>query len=158
MNNWFFIFNDAFQPFDLGFQDSAAPGFSGIIGLHITLIFILPMVILSIKYHLKKFTIFNIISGIFILFFCISLILGFYFFIQEIQLEFLINYLVYSYTVMSLMVGMLRYYMPFAKALIWMVDSADEERLTQSVETLQGVLADADSETSAGDKHVPVLM
>jgi GTPase SAR1 family protein len=58
----------------------------------------------------------------------------------------------------SMIVRMLRYYMPLAKAIIWVVDSADEDRLTQSVETLDGVLADADRETGTGDRHVPVLM
>ena len=48
MNNWFFIFNDAPQPFDLGFQDSAAPGFSGIIELHNTLFFYLIVVVVGV--------------------------------------------------------------------------------------------------------------
>jgi cytochrome c oxidase subunit 2 len=48
MNNWFIIFNDAPQPFDLGFQDSAAPGFSGIIELHNTLFFYLIVVVVGV--------------------------------------------------------------------------------------------------------------
>ncbi|KAJ2915286.1 hypothetical protein MD484_g5142, partial [Candolleomyces efflorescens] len=44
----------------------------------------------------------------------------------------------------SIIVGMLRHYMQLAKALIWVVDSSDEERLVQSVEVLDRVLADAD--------------
>ena len=33
------IFNDAPQPWQIGFQDSAAPGFTGIVELHNTIFF-----------------------------------------------------------------------------------------------------------------------
>ena len=36
------IFNDAPQPWQIGFQDSAAPGFTGIVELHNTIFFYLP--------------------------------------------------------------------------------------------------------------------
>ena len=57
----------------------------------------------------------------------------------------------------SIIVGMLRHYMQLAKALIWVVDSSDEERLVQSVEVLDRVLADADRDPGA-DTLLPVLM
>jgi len=38
------IFNDAPQPWQLGFQDSAAPGFSGIVELHNTIFFYLVLI------------------------------------------------------------------------------------------------------------------
>ncbi|RXW24326.1 hypothetical protein EST38_g1514 [Candolleomyces aberdarensis] len=58
----------------------------------------------------------------------------------------------------SMIIRMLRFYMPSAKALIWVVDSADKERLTESVETLDGVLADIDCEPDTADRHIPVLI
>ena len=38
------IFNDAPQPWQLGFQDSAAPGFTGIVELHNTIFFFLVVI------------------------------------------------------------------------------------------------------------------
>jgi cytochrome c oxidase subunit 2 len=51
-----FIFNDAAQPWQLGFQDSAAPGFSGIVDLHNTISFYLVVISVSVFWVL-----FNII-------------------------------------------------------------------------------------------------
>jgi len=42
------IFNDAPQPWDIGFQDSAAPGFTGIIELHNTLFFYLIIICVGV--------------------------------------------------------------------------------------------------------------
>jgi len=42
------IFNDAPQPWDIGFQDSAAPGFTGIIDLHNTLFFYLIVICVGV--------------------------------------------------------------------------------------------------------------
>lgn len=38
------IFNDAPQPWQLGFQDSAAPGFTGVVELHNTVFFFLVVI------------------------------------------------------------------------------------------------------------------
>ena len=38
------IFNDAPQPWQIGFQDSAAPGFTGIVELHNTIFFYLVVI------------------------------------------------------------------------------------------------------------------
>ena len=38
------ILNDAPQPWQLGFQDSAAPGFTGIVELHNTIFFYLVVI------------------------------------------------------------------------------------------------------------------
>ena len=42
------IFNDAPQPWQLGFQDSAAPGFTGIVELHNTIFFYLVVICVSV--------------------------------------------------------------------------------------------------------------
>ena len=42
------LFNDAPQPWQLGFQDSAAPGFTGIVELHNTIFFYLVVIIVSV--------------------------------------------------------------------------------------------------------------
>ena len=42
------IFNDAPQPWQLGFQDSAAPGFTGIVELHNTLFFYIIVICVSV--------------------------------------------------------------------------------------------------------------
>ena len=42
------IFNDAPQPWQLGFQDSAAPGFTGLVTLHNTIGFYLIVIFLSV--------------------------------------------------------------------------------------------------------------
>jgi len=42
------IFNDAPQPWDIGFQDSAAPGYTGIIDLHNTLFFYLIVICVGV--------------------------------------------------------------------------------------------------------------
>jgi len=42
------IFNDAPQPWQLGFQDSAAPGLSGIIELHNTIFFYLIVICIAV--------------------------------------------------------------------------------------------------------------
>jgi cytochrome c oxidase subunit 2 len=46
--NWNLILNDAPQPWQIGFQDSAAPGFSGIIELHNTLFFYLIVTVVGV--------------------------------------------------------------------------------------------------------------
>ena len=51
INNWNFfnfIFNDAPEPWQIGFQDSAAPGFSGIVELHNTLFFYLIVIVIGV--------------------------------------------------------------------------------------------------------------
>ena len=52
MLNYFSIFNtiynDAPQPWQLGFQDSAAPGFTGIVELHNTIFFYLVVICVSV--------------------------------------------------------------------------------------------------------------
>ena len=48
MSNWNIILNDAPQPWQIGFQDSAAPGFSGIVELHNTLFFYLIVIIVGV--------------------------------------------------------------------------------------------------------------
>ena len=42
------IFNDAPQPWQIGFQDSAAPGFTGIVELHNTIFFYLVVICVSV--------------------------------------------------------------------------------------------------------------
>ena len=42
------ILNDAPQPWQLGFQDSAAPGFTGIVELHNTIFFYLVVICVSV--------------------------------------------------------------------------------------------------------------
>jgi cytochrome c oxidase subunit 2 len=42
------IFNDAPQPFQIGFQDSAAPGFTGIVELHNTIFFYLIVISVAV--------------------------------------------------------------------------------------------------------------
>src|SRR5271169_1738285 len=42
------IFNDAAQPWDLGFQDSAAPSFTGLVTLHNTISFYLVVICLGV--------------------------------------------------------------------------------------------------------------
>jgi cytochrome c oxidase subunit 2 len=42
------IFNDAPQPWQLGFQDSAAPSFTGIVELHNTIIFYLIVICIGV--------------------------------------------------------------------------------------------------------------
>jgi cytochrome c oxidase subunit 2 len=42
------IFNDAPQPFQIGFQDSAAPGFTGIVELHNTIFFYLVVISVAV--------------------------------------------------------------------------------------------------------------
>lgn len=46
--NWNLILNDAPQPWQIGFQDSAAPGFSGIVELHNTLFFYLIVTVVGV--------------------------------------------------------------------------------------------------------------
>jgi cytochrome c oxidase, subunit II len=46
------IFNDAPQPWQLGFQDSAAPGFTGLVTLHNTIGFYLIVILLSVTWTL----------------------------------------------------------------------------------------------------------
>ena len=48
ISNWINIFNDAPQPWQIGFQDSAAPGFSGVIELHNTLFFYLIVIVVGV--------------------------------------------------------------------------------------------------------------
>ncbi len=42
------IFNDAPQPWQIGFQDSAAPGFTGIVELHNTIFFYLIVICVGV--------------------------------------------------------------------------------------------------------------
>ena len=42
------IFNDAPQPWQIGFQDSACPGFTGIIELHNNVFFFLTLILFSV--------------------------------------------------------------------------------------------------------------
>jgi heme/copper-type cytochrome/quinol oxidase subunit 2 len=46
------IFNDAPQPFQFGFQDSAAPGFTGLVTLHNTIGFYLIVILLAVTWVL----------------------------------------------------------------------------------------------------------
>ena len=46
------ISNDAAQPWQLGFQDSAAPGFTGLVTLHNTIGFYLIVIFLSVAWVL----------------------------------------------------------------------------------------------------------
>ncbi|KAF6765434.1 ADP-ribosylation factor [Ephemerocybe angulata] len=56
------------------------------------------------------------------------------------------------------MVRMLRYYMPNAKALIWVVDSNFREGLSESLEALDVLLKENDADPESADKHLPVLV
>ena len=42
------LYNDAPEPWQLGFQDSAAPGFTGIVELHNTIFFYLVIICVSV--------------------------------------------------------------------------------------------------------------
>jgi cytochrome c oxidase subunit 2 len=55
--NPFYIFNDAPQPWQFGFQDSAAPGFTGLINLHNIIGFYL--IIISLSVFLVFYSIIN---------------------------------------------------------------------------------------------------
>ena len=46
------IFNDAPQPWQFGFQDSAAPGFTGLVTLHNTIGFYLIVILLAVTWAL----------------------------------------------------------------------------------------------------------
>jgi cytochrome c oxidase subunit 2 len=46
--NTFSIFNDAPQPWQVGFQDSAAPSFTGVVSLHNTIGFYLVLICLAV--------------------------------------------------------------------------------------------------------------
>ena len=48
------ILNDAPQPWQISFQDSAAPGFSGIVELHNTLFFYLIVVVVGVFWVLAS--------------------------------------------------------------------------------------------------------
>jgi hypothetical protein len=52
--NFITIFNDAPQPFQIGFQDSAAPGFTGIVELHNTIFFYLVFISVSVFWVLTS--------------------------------------------------------------------------------------------------------
>jgi cytochrome c oxidase subunit 2 len=52
MTKFFLIFNDAPQPWQLGFQDSAAPGFTGLVTLHNTIGFYLIVISVSVTWVL----------------------------------------------------------------------------------------------------------
>ena len=52
--NWNLILNDAPQPWQISFQDSAAPGFSGIVELHNTLFFYLIVVVVGVFWVLAS--------------------------------------------------------------------------------------------------------
>ena len=49
------IFNDAPQPWQIGFQDSAAPGFTGIVELHNTIFFYLVVISVGVFWVLGSF-------------------------------------------------------------------------------------------------------
>lgn len=49
------IFNDAPQPWQIGFQDSAAPGFTGIVELHNTIFFYLVVISVGVFWALGSF-------------------------------------------------------------------------------------------------------
>lgn len=49
------ILNDAPQPWQIGFQDSAAPGFSGVVELHNTLFFYLIVVVVGVFFIFNYF-------------------------------------------------------------------------------------------------------
>lgn len=62
-SNFNTIFNDVSQPWQIGFQDSAAPGFTGLVTLHNTVGFYLVVISLSVfwilfsiiyNYHYNK--------------------------------------------------------------------------------------------------------
>jgi cytochrome c oxidase subunit 2 len=42
------IFNDAAEPFQIGFQDGASPGFSGIVALHDSIFFYLVLISIGV--------------------------------------------------------------------------------------------------------------
>ena len=48
--NTFSIFNDAPQPWQVGFQDSAAPSFTGVVSLHNTIGFYLIIISIAVFY------------------------------------------------------------------------------------------------------------
>jgi cytochrome c oxidase subunit 2 len=48
LSNFNIIFNDVAQPWQLGFQDSAAPGFTGLVTLHNTVGFYLVVICFSV--------------------------------------------------------------------------------------------------------------
>jgi cytochrome c oxidase subunit 2 len=52
LNLFNFLFNDAPQPWQISFQDSAAPGFSGIIELHNTLFFYIIVIVVGVFWAL----------------------------------------------------------------------------------------------------------
>ena len=52
INNWNIILNDIAQPWQIGFQDSAAPGFTGVIELHNTLFFYIIIVVVGVFWAL----------------------------------------------------------------------------------------------------------
>ena len=52
--NFNHILNDVAQPWQIGFQDSAAPGFSGIVELHNTLFFYLIVVVVGVFWALAS--------------------------------------------------------------------------------------------------------
>jgi len=52
INNWNIILNDAPQPWQITFQDSAAPGFTGVIELHNTLFFYIIVVVVGVFWAL----------------------------------------------------------------------------------------------------------
>jgi hypothetical protein len=58
----------------------------------------------------------------------------------------------------SLMIRMLRWYLPGAKALIWMVDSTDVRGEEAIKEGLQVLLSDVDALPEMADRHIPILM
>lgn len=50
ISNFYTIFNDAPQPWQLGFQDSAAPGFTGLVTLHNTIGFYLIVISIAVSW------------------------------------------------------------------------------------------------------------
>ena len=48
------IYNDVAQPWQIGFQDSAAPGFSGMIELHNTLFFYIIVIVIGVFWVLSS--------------------------------------------------------------------------------------------------------
>lgn len=57
-----------------------------------------------------------------------------------------------------LMVRFLRMYLEGSKAIIWMVDSSDRERLPETLEALGVVLRDIENTPAMEDKYLPILV
>ncbi|KAF5331379.1 hypothetical protein D9611_011916 [Ephemerocybe angulata] len=54
--------------------------------------------------------------------------------------------------------ALLRMYLPYSKALIWVVDGSDTERVSRSLDTLDLILKENDNEPRFKETHFPVLV